>query len=172
MVRLGKGVTISLTLKTSRISINKINARTANTDIVPQYFMMLLQEFKDLPYLGYRNRKVKKEPAGSYFFLVKKIISYLITISTFYYVTKELSLAASTKNIWTKQLNLKLYQWIRENKNVPRKLILATVKHTEKKRPQVHMITRTRKRKKQWMNLKIILVFMNVTKKSANQRTN
>ena len=35
------------------------NTRTYSTDIDPQDFMKLLEEFKDLPYLGYRNKQVK-----------------------------------------------------------------------------------------------------------------
>ena len=83
-----KGMTTYLTLSPRRIPNKKQYKRTANTDIVTQYFTKVLEYFKDLPYLGYRKRQVKNEPAGSYFFLVKKIISCLITISTFYYVTK------------------------------------------------------------------------------------
>ena len=58
VVKSGKGMTTYMTIRNSRRSINKKNARTANTVIVIQYFMKLLEEFKDFPYLGYSKRQV------------------------------------------------------------------------------------------------------------------
>ena len=62
----GKMLNTSLTLRTIRSSKNKQKARTIITDIFPQYFMKLLEEFKDLIYIGYRNKQVKKEPTESF----------------------------------------------------------------------------------------------------------
>ena len=54
--------------------------------------MKILEAFKDLEYLGYRNKHIKHEPTESYFFVLKKNLSYLRTGITFYHVLKELSL--------------------------------------------------------------------------------
>ena len=61
MGRSGKGMTNSQTRKKSRTSI---------TDIVSQYFMKLLENFKYLPYLGYRKKQVNSETTEAYIFLV------------------------------------------------------------------------------------------------------
>ena len=81
----GKGIINSLTRNTRRRQIKW--AKTSINDVVPQNFMKLLEEFKDLPYLEYRKRQVKNEPNEAYLFLDKKIISCLITRSILYYVT-------------------------------------------------------------------------------------
>ena len=39
--------------------------------------MKLLEEFKDLPYLGYRKRQVKNKPTEAHFFLVNQIYQRL-----------------------------------------------------------------------------------------------
>ena len=51
-------MTNSLNLRTWGVSIKKNNARTTNTDIFTLDFMELLEQFKGLPYLGYRNRHI------------------------------------------------------------------------------------------------------------------
>ena len=77
LVRSGEGLTTSLTIMTRSKSNNKEKSRTSNNDVVPQYFMKLLDEFKDLTHLGYRKKQVKNEPTEAYLFLVKIIISHL-----------------------------------------------------------------------------------------------
>ena len=62
MGRSGKGLSTSLTLRNRRSSNKKQNTSTANADVLPQYFMKILEEFKDLPYLGYRKRQNKNDP--------------------------------------------------------------------------------------------------------------
>ena len=54
-----KGVTICLTLSTRRIQNNKHKEGNTNNEVVSKYFMKIIEEFKDIPYLGYWNRKVK-----------------------------------------------------------------------------------------------------------------
>ena len=71
MVISNKGLATSLNISIIRSSKNKQNTRTSITDIVPQDFMKLLEEFKDLPYLGYRKKQVKSEPMEAYLSLVK-----------------------------------------------------------------------------------------------------
>ena len=61
-----------LTLRNRRSPNNKQNTRTDNATIVTQYFMKLLEDFKDFPYLSYRKIQVKNEPTEAYLFMVKK----------------------------------------------------------------------------------------------------
>ena len=44
---------------------------SGSVNVVPPYFMNILEQFKDLPYLGYRKRQVKNDPTEAYLFLVK-----------------------------------------------------------------------------------------------------
>ena len=54
-----KGVTASLTLSTRRILNKKHKASTVTTDFVLQDVMKILEDFKDVPYLGCSKRQVK-----------------------------------------------------------------------------------------------------------------
>ena len=69
----GKGVTTSLTLRTTRSSNNKNEAILSIADILLQCFMELLEEFRYLSYLNYRNKQFKNELTEAYLFLVGKI---------------------------------------------------------------------------------------------------
>ena len=71
--RSGKGLTISMSLRTKIMSNRKHNSRTAITESTPQELNKLLKKFKNLPYLGSKKNKVQKEPTESYFLLVKHI---------------------------------------------------------------------------------------------------
>ena len=64
-----------MTIITRRNSSNKQKASTEITVIVPQDFMNLSEEFKDLPYLGYRKEQVKGEDTKAYFLLVYQILN-------------------------------------------------------------------------------------------------
>ena len=72
----GKVVTKYLALCTRRRSNNKQKASNAITEIVPQDFMKLLGEFKDLPYLGFIIKQSKSELTEDSFFLVSHLIQY------------------------------------------------------------------------------------------------
>ena len=69
----GNRVANSFTLSTRRRSNKKHKAVTENTDVVPQYFMRILEEFKDVPSLRYSKRQVKNDPNEAYFFLAKQM---------------------------------------------------------------------------------------------------
>ena len=71
----GKGLNISLNIRTRRRPNKKQKTRTDITDIVPKYLMKLIEEFKDLLYLGYRKKRVKSEPTEAYFLLVPQLIN-------------------------------------------------------------------------------------------------
>ena len=73
----GKGLTTYLTLTTIMSSNKKQEARTDNTDVVNQYLIKLLEDFKYSPYTRYRKRKVKNEPTGADLFLGKQISQLL-----------------------------------------------------------------------------------------------
>ena len=47
-----------------------------------------------------------------------------------YYVTRGLNMEYSTRKNSTKQLSMNVYQWLRENWDVPRKDVRAIVKQT------------------------------------------
>ena len=57
MVRSGKEMTTYMTLST-KIPNMKQKARTAITAITNQYFRKLLKRFKNLSYLGYKEKQV------------------------------------------------------------------------------------------------------------------
>ena len=77
MGRSGKELTNSLTISTIRRSNKNNNTRTYYTEVVPKYFINILEEFEDICYLGYRKRKIKNDPTEAYFFLVKQIYQLL-----------------------------------------------------------------------------------------------
>ena len=54
-----KGINTSLNLRTRRSSTKKKNTRTDITDIVTQYFVKLLDEFKYVPYFCYSKKHIK-----------------------------------------------------------------------------------------------------------------
>ena len=68
-----KGLAAYITLRTRRSSNKKQKSSTSNIDFFPQYFMNILEEFKGMPYLGYRKVQVKNDPTEAYILLVKKI---------------------------------------------------------------------------------------------------
>ena len=70
-------MTISLLLRPRRRSNRKQKSRTANNDVVLQYFMNLLENFNDFSYLEYRKRQIKYEPTEAYLFLVKQMYQLL-----------------------------------------------------------------------------------------------
>ena len=57
----GKALTTSLTLSTKSTN-NKQKAMIAITEITIQDFSKLLNQFKNLPYLGYKKKQVHNEP--------------------------------------------------------------------------------------------------------------
>ena len=61
MRRSGKGLTTSLTLRIKRRPKKRKNSRSTITENFLQDFMKLLEEFKDLPYIGYRKKQVMGE---------------------------------------------------------------------------------------------------------------
>ena len=65
----GQGVTNYRTLSNRSRFNKKNNSRTAITSIFSQYFMKLLEEFRDLRYLRYREKQVKSEATEDYLFL-------------------------------------------------------------------------------------------------------
>ena len=68
-----KRMTTYMTIRTRIRPNKKHKERNANTEVVPQYFMKILKEFKDIPYLVYWRRQVKNYPTEAYFFLVKDV---------------------------------------------------------------------------------------------------
>ena len=62
----GKGVTTSMNIIIRRRLNNKQKGRTTNSDIFPQYFMKVIESFKDLTHLCQRKKWVKSEPTESY----------------------------------------------------------------------------------------------------------
>ena len=54
---------------------NKHKENTSNNEVVPKYFMKIIEEFKDIHFIRYRKSQVKNYPTETYFFLVKTFIS-------------------------------------------------------------------------------------------------
>ena len=168
----GKGLTTYLTLTTIMSSNKKQEARTDNTDVVNQYLIKLLEDFKYSPYTRYRKRKVKNEPTGADLFLGKQISQLLKKKKHIILCSKIIKHGAVNKKHFNKLLGMELHQWTRETWNLPRKCVRAIVKQTKKKRIWVCMKTRTIKSKKMWMhvtmklwmNVMTLLLFMNTTK--------
>ena len=63
----------SMTFSTIRRLNKKYKESTDNTKVSPQYFMRILEEFKDVPSLRYSKRQVKNDPNEAYFFLAKQM---------------------------------------------------------------------------------------------------
>ena len=61
IVRSSKGMNTSLTLSNKSLNKKK-KARINITDITNQYFRNVIKEFKNSPYLGYKNEQVRIEP--------------------------------------------------------------------------------------------------------------
>ena len=77
MGRSGKGMTVSLTLRTKIGPNKKQNLRTTIIEINTQYFRKLLKKFNNLPHIGYKNKQVQNEPTEAYFSPVKYIYKLL-----------------------------------------------------------------------------------------------
>ena len=71
------GLTNSPTLSTRRRSNKTKKTRTVNTDIIPEYFTKILEEFNNLTYIGYNNRQGKDNHTEAYFLLIKQIYQIL-----------------------------------------------------------------------------------------------
>ena len=54
-----KGMTTYMTIRNRSRLNKKHKARNANTEVFPQYFMKIIEDFKDITYLVYRRRQVK-----------------------------------------------------------------------------------------------------------------
>ena len=72
MVRSGKGLTTSLTLRTKKPN-KKQKSRISITGITNQYFRKFLRKFNNSPYLGYKKKQVHNEPTEAYFLLINHI---------------------------------------------------------------------------------------------------
>ena len=77
MLRPGKGMNNYLTLRTRRRSKNKHNTKTTTTDVAIQKFVEILEEFKYVPYTGYRRKQSKNQPTKAYYVLLKQISNVL-----------------------------------------------------------------------------------------------
>ena len=104
MVRSGKGLTTSLTLRTKRPN-KKQKARTAITDITNQYFRKLIKYFSNFPYLGYKEKQVHNEPTEAYFFLIKHIYKLIKSKNRIWLCTKIVKSDVDGKKLSMKQLN-------------------------------------------------------------------
>ena len=69
-----KGMNISMTIMTIRISNKKRKARTAITENSPPNLIKLLEEFKDYTYLGYSKKQIKMVPTEVYFFPFSQLL--------------------------------------------------------------------------------------------------
>ena len=72
MVRTGKGLTTSLSLRTKIPNKNK-KSRFAITDITKQYFSKFLNNFDRSHYLDYNIKQVNNKQTEACFFLIKNI---------------------------------------------------------------------------------------------------
>ena len=68
-----KRMTTYMTIRTRIRPNKKHKERNANTEVVPQYSMKILEEFKDIHYLLYMRIQVRNYPTEVYFFLVKDV---------------------------------------------------------------------------------------------------
>ena len=68
-----------LTLRTRNRSKNNQEENYTTTDVAIQKFMEILEEFKDVPYPGYRRKQSKNQPNEAYHFLMKQIYKLLQT---------------------------------------------------------------------------------------------
>ena len=96
MVISGKGLTTSPTLRTKSPN-NKQKARTSITEITNQDFRKFLKEFKNSPYLGYKNKQVHNQPTEAYFFLIKQVYKIVKRKKPFGYAPKELNWTPTKK---------------------------------------------------------------------------
>ena len=78
MVRTGKDLTTPLDTRT-KMSNNKQKERFSITDITNQDFRKFLNNFNNLPYLGYKSKQVHNEPTEDYSFLTKQITKLMKT---------------------------------------------------------------------------------------------
>ena len=68
-----KSLTTSLTIRIKRKSNNKEKSSIASTDVALQYFVDILEEFKDVHYPWYKRKQAKNQPTEAYYFLVKNV---------------------------------------------------------------------------------------------------
>ena len=75
MGRSGKGMSTSLMLRTRSRSTKKHKARTSNNEVSTQYFMRIIEEFKDILSLWYRKIQVKNYSTEAYFSYIDNFMS-------------------------------------------------------------------------------------------------
>ena len=75
MGRSGKGMSTSLMLRTRSRLTKKDKARTSNNEVSTQYFMRIIEEFKDILSLWYRKIQVKNYSTEAYFSYIDNFMS-------------------------------------------------------------------------------------------------
>ena len=84
---------------------NEANKRNSITENTNQYFRKLLNKFKNLPYLVYKNKQDHIEPTEAYFFLIEHISKTIKIKKHVHLRTKKVKLDANGKNASMRKLN-------------------------------------------------------------------